>query len=701
MIFWSLVAREHFWGAVAGYLLAWATLAAWSPNWRNAKPRRWLPVLCLASAPAIAMLWSAHETTLTNEALLGGSHRFGDRIRLVQTPSIAPAVVSTASPQAMFIYAPGAHRVAAGIESLRSATGLGHGLFRFDYLPRVDGPSHQTPVDDELEIQLSVDGEKFSRTLLAPTPLPHPRWLRVSPNRHSAATTSEETDQVLVVQEGRLLRFDTGDAPTDCAFVSNHRLIISHRYDGIWELDLRTGSSRQVQPFAATRLAANGGRYAAALIEPAVLYVDANGTPKHHPLDAPADWITLTKTGAVVVSTRASASLVRLALDSTVPTRIEQFLGRPALAMTLSADERKLLVATTGFGQLHLSNHFVEDQILIIDATTLNVLARTRTARRTHRQGTAGAVDIGLSPNSIDDYRSVTVAFAGSSDVWLDALREPTVVHLEDTPLDTPFSAVELADRSVVVSSAASGSLGVLRNGELSTVFPLGPGADELRRSAPNAWRRRIGEQMFYEATRSGISCQSCHTHGDTDFVARNIGGNRLTPTASVRGIAGTAPYLRDASYPRLRDLNHLSATLLRGFRRRRGGRGVRIEAFVNGLTRDYRAAEDLASQRRGWRAFIKAQCPMCHTPPAFTNLSQHTQGMLFGADGQDALAADEVLDTPSLLSVALKPLLLADGRATSLREVVTDFNPHNRHGNTQALDDEELTDLIAFLESL
>ena len=64
-------------------------------------------------------------------------------------------------------------------------------------------------------------------------------------------------------------------------------------------------------------------------------------------------------------------------------------------------------------------------------------------------------------------------------------------------------------------------------------------------------------------------------------------------------------------------------------------------------------------------------------------------------------LPADETIDTPSLLSVGASPPYLGDGRAATLRAVFRDHDPAHRHGDSASLDDAELDDLVAFLESL
>ena len=78
----------------------------------------------------------------------------------------------------------------------------------------------------------------------------------------------------------------------------------------------------------------------------------------------------------------------------------------------------------------------------------------------------------------------------------------------------------------------------------------------------------RRGERAFYEGTRAGISCQSCHAHGDSDYTRHDIGQGIVPSVLSVRGIAGTSPYLRDGSHWRLRDLHDLAEEGYRGYTR-------------------------------------------------------------------------------------------------------------------------------------
>jgi cytochrome c peroxidase len=192
--------------------------------------------------------------------------------------------------------------------------------------------------------------------------------------------------------------------------------------------------------------------------------------------------------------------------------------------------------------------------------------------------------------------------------------------------------------------------------------------------------------------------------HADADDAAYNLGDHRLLPTLSVRGLADTAPYLRDGSYPRLRDLDDVAQRLYRGYRRNQAARGETIEAFVRSLPRreNPRLADEREreAERRGVAAFYKAQCDACHRPPAFTNLAQLPLRFLF-PDQAAQLGSEEVLDTPSLLSVAASAPYLNDGSAATLEDVLVARNAQNRHGDVRSLSHSERRDLIAFLRSL
>jgi cytochrome c peroxidase len=58
-------------------------------------------------------------------------------------------------------------------------------------------------------------------------------------------------------------------------------------------------------------------------------------------------------------------------------------------------------------------------------------------------------------------------------------------------------------------------------------------------------------------------------------------------------------------------------------------------------------------------------------------------------------------IDTPTLRGLFLSAPYLHDGSAPTLRAVLRDRNPDDRHGVTSDLSDAQLEDLVAYLLSL
>ena len=176
---------------------------------------------------------------------------------------------------------------------------------------------------------------------------------------------------------------------------------------------------------------------------------------------------------------------------------------------------------------------------------------------------------------------------------------EPEMIDVGDAGLYAPHGIAELADGTLVVSSPCGRRARLLRArcAAPTRVLRLAPSDAELLARNQAALARRLGERGFYEATRAGISCQSCHLHADSDERAHNLGDHRLLPTLSVRGLAGTGPYLRDGSYPRLSDLDHVAQMLYRGYLRQRAGRRADARGYVAGLAARAKARAPAAAR--------------------------------------------------------------------------------------------------------
>ena len=97
---------------------------------------------------------------------------------------------------------------------------------------------------------------------------------------------------------------------------------------------------------------------------------------------------------------------------------------------------------------------------------------------------------------------------------------------------------------------------------------------------------------------------------------------------------------------------------------------------------------------RRGRRLFFDPEvgCGRCHRGSSFTRSGPHAKVKLYD------VGTDKPIDVPALLHLWDRAPYLHDGRARTLRELLTDHNQFDEHGNTSHLDPSQLDDLSAFL---
>jgi hypothetical protein len=703
-----------FAGLALAYVVAWAlvngALARGIALPALDRPRAITVGLLIAVAPAMALA-SRFDAIAEHEGLHHPGPHLADRLRLERSPAMHPDLVTTDRPQRFFVRAEGASAVrvtlAPGVRAIE-ALAMGHGVFRVDYDPRREGVPDARGWTTAL---LEVDGTPHERAVEVIAPLAHPRWLRASPDRTRACTTSEETDELVIVDaNGLVARRDTDDAPSDCAMLPNGRVVVAHRHASwiaIVDLERDAAERIEVGPWANRLAVDDGARVAVAHEDGFVSVVDlaAGRVIERTPVGGLADWVVWSE-NVLVVARRAPAALLRVFHGRVLQTRA---LAAPAVTLAGAAGFR-IALAVTDWSDApepaaHLGNHYVQDEIVVLDPRDLEVVDRMPTARRSARQDAAGGLDRGLSPMVVDGVspRDWPVAFAGSDEVAIFSLLRGVPDRTLDVArlgLAAPTSAVRLAGPVFVVSSAASGRIAVLApDGTPRATIALAPDDATLLRDDPDALRRRFGERAFHEATRSGVSCQSCHLHGASDELLHNIGGRVLVPTLDVRGVRGTAPYLRDGSYPRLGDLHEVARTLYRGWRDPAGDRAATLEAWMASLPPPLPlAAIDDTRARRGLDVFVRAGCPDCHALPAASGLGRHPIASVF----PDADAPGDVsLDAPSLRATSRRTRWLFDGRARSLGAIFTRENASGRHGDTRALRSDDITDLVGWLETL
>jgi len=231
---------------------------------------------------------------------------------------------------------------------------------------------------------------------------------------------------------------------------------------------------------------------------------------------------------------------------------------------------------------------------------------------------------------------------------------------------------------------------------------------------------RRRGEQLFRSGRGSfqgEFSCRSCHprNHADNlqydlepDGLGRNVLNNR-----SLLGVAHTGPFKWNGKNTSLYMQDGFRfATFLTRTEPFPSHDLVALAAFLQSLRVDAlfptRPAGPLTGARqRGFAFFTRTQtkdgrpipaenrCVTCHPAPLYTDRKLHDVGSGGPTDKGGAF------DAPHLLGVRYSAPYLHDGRAATLEEVWTRFNPHDTHGVTNDLTKAEFNDLMEFLKGL
>ena len=738
LLLWAVIAIPSWLVAIVCYLLALVLVnlvAVWFPAWLtigggSIGQRRFLWLLLwlipgVFAARLIAGMQPVEKVEAVRENL-------ADRWALERTPSIFPALLVAHEPQRFTIYAPGAKQVSVRWTKDSpelTAFDLGHGVHLLDFDPRSD-ESLAKLTGDSITCTLTTDGAQHQRTLNFVQPQPHPRRLRSVPAAGIAATVSEETDELIIVRrDGSAQRIVVGDGPTDCSFFDRGRkLIVAHRNTPeLWIVDAANGEvvARQSGSLFQTRLAvsADGSRLAIAIDDERrgvrLLTLPEPAELAFIPLDFSPDQLEFGATSQqLIITDRRGRAVHRFVEKDDRWTSDRPPLGfpRPIAALGQSATLGHLVLATTASyltGGQPQANHFLENTIHTLDVDRWEIVATQVTDRRGLSQDSPGSTEHGISPLAfgVIDGR-LHAAFAGSNEI---AEVSPSGISsgylaLDEFPLFAPQGLADLGEGIFCVASPVDGNLGVFnREGMLQKLIALAGSEDDLQKSAPATLARRRGERTFFEGTRAGIACQSCHLDATTDFSLHDIGQGKPVDVLSVRGVIGTSPYLRDASHWRLRELHDVAVTGYRDHQRAVSwDRAAALDAYLNSLPPQTHARQreqvDSDRLRRGVAVFFAADCAVCHTPPAFTNLGQQPAASLFPdyyGPGGPAAGLDAFLDTPTLRGVAQTAPYLHNGRAATLASVLEQHNRGQRHGNTVKRSTAELDDLIYFLERL
>jgi YVTN family beta-propeller protein len=230
---------------------------------------------------------------------------------------------------------------------------------------------------------------------------------------------------------------------------------------------------------------------------------------------------------------------------------------------------------------------------------------------------------------------------------------------------------------------------------------------------------QRFGERIFHSAEITfgqQFSCHTCHPDGGIDGITYDIepDGLGLNPVdnRTLRGILDTAPFKWTGKNKTLsRQCGPRLAVFFTRIDPFTPEQVTALERYICTIPRNpnrYRKEDRLTTaQFRGKQLFERThtnsgreipkeqRCINCHSGPYFTNRRLNDVGT------QSRLDTQGRFDVPHLNNIYETPPYLHDGRADTLEEIWTRFNPNDKHGVTNDMTKDQLNDLVEYLKTL
>jgi hypothetical protein len=245
------------------------------------------------------------------------------------------------------------------------------------------------------------------------------------------------------------------------------------------------------------------------------------------------------------------------------------------------------------------------------------------------------------------------------------------------TDLGTPTSVAYAPHGQLLVFYPEPSKLVVV--GKATIALGGRPGQDE-------------GRALFHRQTAAGLSCASCHPEGRDDGAVWTFGGIGPRRTQSLAGnLMSRAPYHWNG------DMKGMSQLVDDVFAQRMGGGEVTdqhkraLGAWLDRIPAPRGVVHDPAAVLRGAALFASPEtaCSSCHNGELLTNRQLVNVGTY------------STVKVPSLIGVGARAPYLHDGCAKTLRDRFGVCGGGDQHGFTSQLDAAQLSDLIAYLESL
>jgi cytochrome c peroxidase len=249
-----------------------------------------------------------------------------------------------------------------------------------------------------------------------------------------------------------------------------------------------------------------------------------------------------------------------------------------------------------------------------------------------------------------------------------------------------PLAVAYDTQNQLVVQTRQPAGIHWMVAGEVRATLPL-----------PGPTRRSVGHALFNRAASpmSPIACASCHPEGHEDghvWSFQNVGKRRTQDVSG--GVSMTKPFHWDG------ELEDMHSFMSEVFVNRMGGVQLpadRIDSLERWLDQVERipasVAQDGDAVARGEALFFSdsAACGSCHSGGSLTNNTTVDVG------------TGKPFQVPSLVGVWSRAPYMHDGCAPTLRDrfVPGPCGGTELHGHTSQLSEEQIGDLVAYLETL
>jgi len=389
---------------------------------------------------------------------------------------------------------------------------------------------------------------------------------------------------------------------------------------------------------------------------------------------------------------------------SIIDVRNEQLIDTVLLDDVDNGAANPWAVGCTSDGKYICATHAGTDELSIIDAPAMMEKIRNYHAKEKSNQNRAMGQD---------SYGSYGISSAISSNIpnelsFLYGIRQRIKLCGKGP------RALAIIGYNIYVAEYFTDSMTVVdigkTTGTKTTALALG--------LTPKMSIRRRGEMLFHDASlcfQHWQSCASCHPGGarvdalNWDLLNDGIGNSKNTKSLLLSHRTPPAMFtaVRENAETAVRSgIRHIL------FAVRPEQDAVAIDKYLKSLkpvaspylvnpVRDptKKASNEVngklsVSAKRGRKIFSKARCDSCHKGRLHTDLRQYNVGIGKGLD------KDQKFDTPTLIEIWRTAPYLYDGRAVTIEEVLTKYNPDDKHGLTSNLSDKEITDLANFVLS-